>query len=50
MLRGGSSSVAAADSFTREVEFFEQTMNALLQGSRSVGVTQVMVPGARKVV
>jgi twitching motility protein PilJ len=41
MLRGGSGSVAAADSFTREIGFFEQTMNALLQGSRNVGVEQV---------
>lgn len=47
MLRGGAGSVAAADSFTREIEFFEQTMNALLQGSRSVGVQQVTTPGAR---
>lgn len=47
MLRGGTGSVAAADSFTREIEFFEQTMNALLQGSRNVGVTQVNKPGAR---
>jgi twitching motility protein PilJ len=44
MLRGGSGSVAAADNFAREIEFFEQTMNALLQGSRSVGVTQVTNP------
>jgi twitching motility protein PilJ len=41
MLRGGAGSVAAADSFTREIGFFEQTMNALLQGSRNVGVEQV---------
>lgn len=47
MLRGGAGSVAAADSFTREIEFFEQTMNALLQGSRSVGVQQVTASGAR---
>jgi twitching motility protein PilJ len=47
MLRGGAGSVAAADSFTREIEFFEQTMNALLQGSRSVGVQQVTTAGAR---
>jgi len=47
MLRGGAGSVAAADSFIREIEFFEQTMNALLQGSRSVGVQQVTTPGAR---
>jgi twitching motility protein PilJ len=47
MLRGGAGSVAAADSFTREIEFFEQTMNALLSGSRSVGVQQVTTPGAR---
>jgi twitching motility protein PilJ len=47
MLRGGAGSVAAAYSFTREIEFFEQTMNALLSGSRSVGVQQVTTPGAR---
>jgi twitching motility protein PilJ len=48
MLRGGAGSVAAADAFTREIEFFEQTQNALLQGSRSVGVTQVQLPSARE--
>jgi twitching motility protein PilJ len=48
MLRGGSGSVAAADSFTREIEYFDQTMNALLQGSRSVGVTQVQNASARE--
>jgi twitching motility protein PilJ len=47
MLRGGSGAVAAADSFTREIEYLEQTMDALLQGSRSVGVEQVKTPGAR---
>ena len=47
MLRGGSGSVAAADNFTREVEYFEQTMDALLRGSRSVGVEQVTQPEAR---
>jgi twitching motility protein PilJ len=41
MLRGGAGSVTAADNFAKEIEFFEQTLNALLQGSRSVGVTQV---------
>jgi len=46
MLRGGAGSVAAADSFAQEIEYFEQTMNALLQGSRSVGVTQVQNPEA----
>ena len=48
MLRGGSGAVTAADNFTREIGYFEQTMNALLQGSRSVGVEQVRVPAARK--
>jgi twitching motility protein PilJ len=47
MLRGGAGSVAAADNFTREVEYFEQTMDALLRGSRSVGVEQVTQPEAR---
>jgi twitching motility protein PilJ len=47
MLRGGAGAVAAADNFTREIEFFEQTMNALLQGSRSVGVAQVQQQDAR---
>jgi twitching motility protein PilJ len=47
MLRGGAGAVAAADSFTREIELFEQTSDALLQGSRSVGVTQVQQARAR---
>jgi len=47
MLRGGAGSVAAADNFTREIDYFEQTMNALLQGSQSVGVTQVKSGAAR---
>jgi twitching motility protein PilJ len=47
MLRGGTGSVAAADSLKQEIGYFEQTMNALLLGSRSVGVEQVTVPGAR---
>jgi twitching motility protein PilJ len=47
MLRGGTGSVAAADAFTREIEFFEQTMDALLRGSRSVGVDQVTQRDAR---
>ncbi|MCH5375115.1 MAG: methyl-accepting chemotaxis protein [Planctomycetes bacterium] len=47
MLRGGAGSIAAADNFTREIDYFEQTMNALLQGSRSVGVTQVKSGTAR---
>ena len=48
MLRGGAGSVAAADSFTREIGFFEQTMDALLKGSRSVGVDQVRIASARE--
>jgi twitching motility protein PilJ len=48
MLRGGSGSVAAADSFSQEITYLEQTMDALLQGSRSVGVTQVQNPVAMK--
>jgi len=47
MLRGGSGSVAAADSLKQETAYFEQTMDALLLGSRSVGVEQVTLPAAR---
>jgi len=47
MLRGGSGSVAAADTLKQEIGYLEQTMKALLFGSRSVGVEQVTVPGAR---
>jgi len=32
MLRGGSGAVAAADNFTKEIDYFEQMLNALLQG------------------
>ena len=48
MLRGGTGAVAAADNFTREIDYFEQTMDALLHGSRSVGVTQVQNASAMK--
>ena len=48
MLRGGAGSVAAADQFKQEIEYFEQTMDALLHGSRSVGVTQVQNSAAMK--
>ena len=48
MLRGGAGSVAAADNFTREIAFFEQTMDALLQGSRSLNVPQVTQTSARR--
>lgn len=48
MLRGGPGSVAAADSFSQEITYLEQTMDALIQGSRSVGVTQVQDPAAMK--
>jgi len=47
MLRGGTGSVAAADSLKQEIGYFEQTMEALLLGSRKVGVAQVTVPSAR---
>ena len=47
MLRGGSGSVTAADSLKQEIGYFEQTMNSLLFGSRSVGVEQVTVNSAR---
>jgi twitching motility protein PilJ len=48
MLRGGSGSVAAADSFTKEIGYFEQTMSALLQGSQSVGVSRVTNTAAKE--
>jgi twitching motility protein PilJ len=48
MLRGGTGSVAAADNFTKEIDYFEQTMNALLQGSASVGIGQVTHRPARE--
>ncbi len=48
MLRGGSGSVAAADNFTKEIQYFEQTMDALLRGSRSVGIEQVSQPAPRE--
>jgi len=48
MLRGGSGSVAAADNFTKEIDYFEQMLNALLQGSKSVGVAQVKNASAAK--
>jgi twitching motility protein PilJ len=48
MLSGGEGSDAAADSFTQEIDHLEQTMDALLQGSRSGGVTQVQNSSARK--
>jgi twitching motility protein PilJ len=41
MLRGGSGSFEAADNFKNDIVSFEQVLNALLQGSKSVGVTQV---------
>ena len=48
MLRGGPGAVAAADNFTQEIAYFEQTMNALLQGSRSIGIPQVTHRRARQ--
>ena len=48
MLRGGAGSVAAAENFTREITYFEQTMDALLQGSRKIGVPQVSNRRARQ--
>ena len=41
MLRGGNGSIEAADNFRNETGSFDQVLNALLQGSESVGVTQV---------
>ena len=48
MLRGGVGAAAAAENFKREISYFEQTMDALLKGSRSVGVTQVSNTRARR--
>jgi len=48
MLRGGSGAVTAADNFKKEIDYFEQMLNALLQGSKSVGVAQVQNKGAAK--
>ena len=48
MLRGGVGSASAADNFSQEIEYFETTMDALLKGSRSVGVTQVQNANAVK--
>jgi len=48
MLRGGPGAVAAADSFAKEIGYFEQMLNALEQGSRNVGVSQVTSAGAVK--
>lgn len=48
MLRGGTGSEAAAQNFTREIVYFEQTMDALLKGSRKIGTTQVTNRRARE--
>jgi len=48
ILRGGSGSVEAADNFRNEISSFEQVLNALLQGSKNVGVTQVRDTSAQK--
>ena len=48
MLRGGTGAVAAAENFKRDISYVEQTMDALLKGSRSVGVNQVNNTKARK--
>jgi len=48
MLRGGPGAVNAADSFAKEIGYFEQMLNALEQGSRNVGVSQVTSAGAVK--
>lgn len=47
MLRGGSGAVNAADNFTKETGYFEQTLTALLQGSKKLGVSRVQNPSAR---
>jgi len=41
LLRGGNGVAGAADNFRKEVDYFEQMLDALLRGSTSVGVTQV---------
>jgi twitching motility protein PilJ len=46
MLRGGASSVSAADKFVQEIGQLEETMDALIKGSRSVGVSRVQNAGA----
>ena len=48
MLRGGEGAVTAAGNFKREISYFEQTMDALLKGSRSIGIPQVTQTRARK--
>ena len=48
MLRGGSGAMTAVDNFTKEVDYFEQMLNALQQGSKSVGVSQVKNASAAK--
>jgi twitching motility protein PilJ len=47
MLRGGPGAVAAADSFTQEIESFRQTSEALLKGNRGTGVARVGIAPAR---
>jgi len=41
ILRGGNSVASAADNFAKEITYFEQMLDALLRGSKEVGVTQV---------
>jgi len=48
MLRGGPAAGTAADNFKREIGYFEQTMDALLKGSGSLGVPQVSHRRARE--
>ena len=48
MLRGGPAAGTAADNFKREIGYFEQTMDALLKGSSSLGVPQVTHRRARE--
>ena len=48
MLRGGSGAMTAVDNFTKEIDYFEQMLNALQQGSKSVGVSQVKNASAAK--
>lgn len=46
VLQGGAGAVSAADSFARDAAFFEQVLNALLNGDQSLGVAPVRDPQA----
>ena len=46
IVRGGVGAVSAADNFSRDAAFFEQVLNALLNGDAALGVTPVRDPQA----